>query len=55
VDFAGTSPQSGQKARLVGAILRQPNQTWFYKLMGDEQVVGREREAFVKFVQTVRY
>jgi len=55
VDFSGTDARSGQKARLIGAILPQGNRTWFYKLMGDEQVVGRERQAFSKFVQTAKY
>jgi len=31
------------------------DQTWFYKLMGDEKIVAREKDAFTKFVQTARY
>jgi hypothetical protein len=55
VDMVGTDARSGQKARMLGAIVPQSNQTWFYKLMGDEQVVGREKDAFSKFVQTAKY
>jgi hypothetical protein len=54
VDMTGTDP-TGQKARLVGAIVPQGSQTWFYKLMGNEQLVDREKDAFAKFVQTARY
>lgn len=54
-DLTGTDAKTGQKARLVGVILPQASQTWFYKLMGNEQVVGREREAFTQFVQTAKY
>ena len=55
VDMSGTDPKTGQKARLIAAILPQGDRTWFYKLMGDEQVAEREREAFVKFVQTAKH
>jgi hypothetical protein len=55
VDMTGTDARSGQKARLVGAIVPQTGRTWFYKLMGNEQVVVREKEAFTKFVQTTKY
>jgi len=55
VDMTGTDPRTGQKARLVGAILPQANRTWFYKLMGNEQVVDQQKDAFVKFVQSAQY
>jgi hypothetical protein len=55
VDMTGTDAKTGQKARLVGAIVPQSEQSWFYKLMGDEQIVEREKEVFTKFVQTVQY
>ena len=54
VDMTGTDP-SGQKARLIGAVVPAGSQTWFYKLMGNEQLVDREKDAFSKFVQTVKY
>lgn len=55
VDMMGTDARSGQKARMLAAIVPQSSQTWFYKLMGDEQIVGREKDAFTKFVQTAKY
>jgi hypothetical protein len=55
VDMTGTDPRSGQKTRLIGAIVPQGNLSWFYKLMGNEQVVEREREGFTRFVKTVKY
>ena len=54
IDMTGTDA-NGQQARLIGAIVPQANQTWFYKLMGGEQVVEREKDAFTKFVQTTTY
>jgi hypothetical protein len=55
VDLSGTDKRSGQPARMVGVIVPQGSQTWFYKLMGAESVVGKEKAGFIQFVQTARY
>jgi hypothetical protein len=55
VEMAGTDTKTGRSARMIVAIVPRDGQTWFYKLMGDESVVIREKEKFVQFVQTVRY
>ena len=55
VDVTGTDSKTGLKARLIGVILPQAGQTWFYKLMGDEQLVGQQKEAFVAFIQSAKY
>ena len=55
VDMTGTDARTSQKARLVGAIVPQGNRTWFYKLMGDEQLVEKEKDSFAKLVQTAKY
>jgi hypothetical protein len=54
-DMTGTDAQTGQPTRLVAAIVPMGDQSWFYKLMGDEKIVAREKDAFTKFVQTARY
>ena len=54
-DIAGTDARTGQKARVFAAIVPQGSQTWFYKLMGNEQIVEQQKEAFTKFVQTAKY
>jgi hypothetical protein len=55
IDMSGTDVRTQQKARLFGAVVPQDKQTWFYKLMGDEKVVEREKDAFTKFVQNTKY
>jgi len=55
VDFSGKDARSGSPARLVGAIVPQNSQTWFYKLMGDASVVESQKDTFTKFVQGVKY
>jgi hypothetical protein len=55
VELDGIDARTGQKAKLLGALVPQAGQTWFYKLMGDAKVVGGQKDAFTKFVQTVKY
>jgi hypothetical protein len=54
-DFNGTDSKTGKPARLVGVIVPQNGQTWFYKLMGDEQIVAQQKDAFIQFVQSAKY
>ncbi|HEY1719587.1 MAG TPA: hypothetical protein VGH42_15005 [Verrucomicrobiae bacterium] len=55
VDFNGTDSKTGKPARLVGAIVPQNGQTWFYKLMGDDEIVASQKDAFIKFIQSAKY
>ena len=42
------------KVRMVAAIVPKAGQTWFYKLAGQDPMVGREKDAFLKFVQSAQ-
>lgn len=55
VDMSGTDMKSGAKTRLIGAIVPKGQQTWFYKLMGPAALIEQQKEAFTKFVQSVKY
>jgi hypothetical protein len=55
VDMSGTDMKSGAKTRLIAAIVPKGQQTWFYKLMGPAPLVDQQKDAFTKFVQTVKY
>jgi len=55
VDFSGADPESGQKIRLVAVVLPMPKETWFYKLMGHEPVVAREKESFLNFIRSAKH
>ncbi len=55
VDFTGVDAASGAPTRLVGAIVARNGQTWFYKLMGDPQIVAQQKDAFTKFIQSANY
>jgi len=55
VDVSGTEARTGKPARLVGVIVPLSGQTWFYKLMGDPDIVAQQQDAFTKFVQSAKY
>jgi hypothetical protein len=55
VDLSGTNSKTGKPARLIGAVIPQNGRTWFYKLMGDPNVVAQQKDAFIKFVQSAKY
>ncbi|MDB6170079.1 MAG: hypothetical protein JWM88_2943 [Verrucomicrobia bacterium] len=52
VDFASTS--SAKPQRILGAIVPYNGATWFFKLMGPDALVAREKPAFLSFLETVR-
>ena len=54
-EMTGTDPRTGQKTRLLAVVVPQGEVTWFYKLMGNEQLVEQQKEAFTHFVQTAKY
>jgi hypothetical protein len=55
VDFAGVDAKTRAPTRLVGVIVSQNGQTWFYKLMGAGQIVAQQKSAFTKFIQSANY
>lgn len=55
IDLSGENPTNGQPTRIIAAILAKGDRTWFYKLMGQEQIAEREKAAFIKFVQTATH
>ena len=54
-DISGQDARSGQKARVLAVVVPRSGETWFYKLMGDAQVVQQEKDGFLKFVQSAKY
>jgi len=51
VDYTG---QGAAAQRLLGAIVPVGAETWFFKLSGPAALVGRERDAFMEFLKTIR-
>ncbi len=52
VDFAGNT--GGKPTRILGAIVPNGSDTWFFKLMGPDTLVANEKPAFLEFLRTIR-
>lgn len=52
VDLTGTA--NGGPARLLGAMVPFGNATWFFKLIGPDALIAKEKAAFLAFLQTVQ-
>lgn len=57
VDIASAEPliDGKFKARILGAWLKQSDRTWFFKITGDAETVGAQRETLVSFLRTVSF
>jgi len=55
LDMSGQNQMTKGKVRLISVIVPREGQTWFYKLTGDPAVAERQKTAFIRFVQSVRY
>lgn len=51
-DFVGTA--GGKPTRIVGALAPHGSDTWFFKLMGPDALVAREKPAFLEFLHTIK-
>jgi len=55
VDFTGEGAENQDKVRCIAVVVSRSGETWFYKLMGSESVVAREKDALLKFVRSVKH
>jgi hypothetical protein len=55
VEMSGTDVRTGGSTSIVGAIVNNSGSTWFYKLMGDSDLVAAQKEAFTTFLIEVNY
>ena len=47
-------PSSGKPAqRLLAAWLHQGGKAWFFKMLGDSEAVGQEKQNFITFLKTI--
>jgi hypothetical protein len=53
-DIESTQPmlEGGHRARLLAAILKMPDSTFFFKMTGETAHVASQREAFTRFLQS---
>lgn len=55
LDFVSEQPllPDGSKSRILGAILPLGAETWFFKMMGPDELVESQRDSFRQFLETV--
>ena len=55
VDLASEQPISpdGSKSRILGGIFPTNGETWFFKMIGPDQLVESQRDAFRQFLESV--
>lgn len=51
VDVASTGPNA---QRILGAMVPHEGATWFFKLMGPDALVAKEKAAFTAFLDTIK-
>lgn len=50
-DFTG---EGTSKARLIAGLIKVDDTTWYFKLMGDEKAVGKNKAAFIKLLEGLK-
>jgi hypothetical protein len=55
VDLLGPEKAAGPRLRLLAVPLDRGEQTWFFKMYGHAELVGRQKAAFESFVASVRF
>ncbi len=46
---------ANQNKRLMAAIYRSHERTWFFKMTGDDDVVAAEKTSFLRFLQSLKF
>jgi hypothetical protein len=54
VELVGSATPPSVPQRVLGAIVPHAGSTWFFKLTGPDALVARERETFLRFLQSLR-
>ena len=54
-DQAGENPGSGDKTRILAAILRREGVAWFFKMTGPDTLVAQQKPAFVDWLKSVSF
>lgn len=52
VEMAGSA--GGNSTRIIGAIVPYQGATWFFKLLGPDALVAKEKPAFLEFLKTIK-
>jgi len=54
VDLQGTPDEAAKDGRILGGILTTGKSTYFYKMRGNAALVGDQKDAFIKWIASVK-
>src|SRR5215475_9856840 len=54
-DMAGQNAGSGDKNRMLAAIVRRPDGAWFFIIVGDDALVAEQKSAFVEYLKSFSF
>jgi hypothetical protein len=54
-EMAGQNAGSGDKNRMIAAIVRRPDAAWFFKMVGDDALVAEQKSAFVDYLKSFSF
>lgn len=54
-EMAGESAGSGEKTRILGAILKRDGVPWYFKMTGDDALVAAQKENFLAFLKSLKF
>jgi hypothetical protein len=55
VDMTGPETLGKTTPRILAVMVKQGEQTWFFKLMGPASLIGEQKSAFEGFLKSVRF
>ncbi len=54
-EMAGTNAGSSDPTRILSVIQHREGTAWFFKMIGDDQLVAKNRAAFLEFLKSVKF
>ena len=55
VDFANEQAPADKKQRVIGAIVPASDETWFFKMTGDDALTAAQKPAFLEVLKSVEF
>ena len=54
IELTGKSEGTNPPVKIVTAMVHRPDASWFYKLVGDADLVEAQKQAFVSFLKSIK-
>ena len=54
-DLSGEDPKTKAPTRILAAVQPHGDSQWFFKMMGDDELVRQQKEAFISFLGNYQY